>query len=144
MKMDKIYLLVTNNSLALERFEKHSSIGLEYLESASYLDVLIKTRDYIHGGWHLLTHPQASNLKPNQCPYKSILISRGRAAQSFERDIELIELSISAYHKFTKGMMPPKWPESTLRDFRTVELSVVESALDSSLMQQLLYSNTKN
>ena len=141
--MEKSFVLVTNNAMALDKYGEHPAIAVEYLEGGSFLDVLVKTRDYLHGGFHLLTHPQASNLKPNQCPYKTILISSGRAAQPFERDIELIELAISAYHKFTKGMAPPKWPESTLRDFRTVELSVVESALDSSLMQQMMYSNSK-
>lgn len=135
----KTYLLVTNNQKAWEKYGKHAYIGVEYLEDQDYLDVLIRARDLIHRGWHLFTHPQASNLKPLQCPYKTILLSQGRAAQEMERDIEMIETSIGAYHKFTKGMTPPVWSEKALLDFQTVDLSVIDSAVESSLMQQLLY-----
>ena len=135
------YLLVTNNSKALERYGDHANIGVEYLEGKSYLDVLIRTRDLVYEGWHLMSHPQASNLKPNQCPYKTVLISSSSAAESFERDVELIEGSIAAIHKFTKGMKPPTWPERALQDFRTIDLSVVESAINSSLMHQMILSN---
>ncbi len=132
--MEKNFLLVTNNSLANETYRAHDVIAVEYLEDGGFLEVLIRTRDLVHSGWHLLTHPQASNLKPNQCPYKTILLSSVCAAQPPERDVDMIEQSILAYHKFTTGMRPPKWPESVLRDFRTVDLSVVESAINSSLL----------
>ncbi len=139
--MAKSYEIVTNNRQAFLKYENHAYIGVEYLEGQDYLDVLIRTRDRIHAGWHLLSHPQASNLKPNQCPYKTILISKNVAAESFMRDIELIENSISAYHKFTKGMIPPCWNQKALDDFQTVDLSVVESAVGSSLMQQMMLGN---
>lgn len=141
---EKTYLLVTNNRKALDKYGNHVYIGVEYLEEGDYLAVLIRVRDRIHRGWHLLTHPQASNLKPLQCPYKTILISKGRAAQGMERDIELIENSIAAYHKFTKGMTPPNWTEKALLDFQTVDLSVVDSAVESPLMQQMLYEKPEN
>ncbi|SHK04908.1 GrdX family protein [Hespellia stercorisuis] len=139
--MTKMYKLVTNNRKAFLKYENHAYIGVEFLEEQDYLDVLIQTRDRIYTGWHLMSHPQASNLKPNQCPYKTILISKGRAAEDFVRDVELIESSISAYHKFTKGMIPPCWNEKALDDFQTVDLSVVESAVNSSLMRQMMLSN---
>jgi len=136
--MEKKFLLVTNNCKALAIYEEHPSIAVDFDEEASYMDVLTKVRDLVHAGWHLYSHPQASNLKPNQCPYKTVFLSKGREAQPFDRDIEMIELAIYNVNKFTKGMTPPKWSESALRDFRTVDLSVVQSAIDSSLMQQLL------
>lgn len=139
--MAKTYVLVTNNDKALHMYENHAYIGVEYLEDQDYLDVLLRVRDRIHTGWHLLTHPQASNLKPNQCPYKTILITQGRAAEPMERDLELIENSIAAYHKFTKGMVPPNWSEKALKDFKTIDLSVVESAIHSSLMNQMMMNN---
>lgn len=139
--MTKKYVLVTNNTKALEVYGNHADIGVEYLEDMDYLDVLIRVRDRVHEGWHLMSHPQASNLKPNQCPYKTILISRGRAAEDFDRDVELIESSITAFHKFTRGMVPPHWSERALRDFQTIDLSVVESAINSSLMHQMILNN---
>ena len=131
--MAKKLLLVTNNGKALEIYGKHAEIGVDYLRERSYLDVLIRVRDLVHEGWHLMSHPQASNLKPNQSPYKTILLSNGREAQPFSQDVEMVESGIDAFHKFTRGMIPPKWPEKTLRDFQTIDLSVVESAISRAL-----------
>ncbi len=136
--MEMKYVLVTNNPKAADVYKNNAAIGVEYLANASYLDVLIRVRDRVYEGWHLMTHPQASNLKPNQCPYKTILISCGREAEDFAREVELIETAISAYHKFTDGMTPPRWNEKALKDFMTVDLSVVESAFESSLLRQML------
>lgn len=136
--MQQKYVLVTNNPKAADVYKFNAKIGVEYLTDRSYLDVLICVRDRVYEGWHLVTHPQASNLKPNQCPYKTVLISSGREVQDFARDVELIESAISACHKFTDGMEPPRWHEKALRDFRTVDLSVVESALESPLLRQML------
>ena len=132
--MMKKFLLVTNNGKALETYEKHANIGVTYLEEENYLGVLIRVRDLVHEGWHLMSHPQASNLKPNQSPYKTVLLSNGRELQAFFQDVDMVERSIDAFHKFTKGMRVPKWPEKTLRDFQTIDLSVVESAIGRALM----------
>lgn len=138
--MDKVHVLVTNNPKAADAYQDNAGVGVEYLEGMSYLAVLEQVRERVCGGWHLMTHPQASNLKPNQSPYKTVLISSGRPAQSTIRDVELIESAISAYHKFADDMRPPCWSEGALCDFMTVDLAVVESALDSSLLKQMIMS----
>ena len=139
--MERNYQLVTNNRKTWEKYEDHDYIGVIYMEDGSFLDVLVQTRDMLHRGWHLLSHPQASNLKPNQCPYKSILISRKVSAADRAKEIEMIEGSIAAYEKFTRGMIPPAWSEEALGDFQTVDLAVIESAVYSSLMQQMMLGN---
>lgn len=142
METMKKFLLVTNNDKALKTYQDDAVVGVEYLADKSYLDVLIRVRDRIHTGWHLMSHPQASNLKPNQSPYKTILISCGAAAEPFVRDIELIESALMAYDKFTKGMLPPRWSERALADFKTVDLAVVQSAFQSSLLRQMMLSHS--
>lgn len=137
----KTFVLVSNNPKAIASYVEHPYIAVEALTNGSYLDVLLRSRDLLHQGWHLVTHPQASNLKPNQCPFKTILLAQKLASFPMERDLELIENSISAFHKFTDGMISPKWPAKTLGDFQTIDLSVVESAIKSSLFQQLMMSN---
>ena len=131
--MAKRFLLVTNNDKAFERYGEHAKIGVNYLKEESFLGVLIRVRDLIHEGWHLMSHPQASNLKPNQSPYKTVLLSSGREAQPFSQDVAMVESSIDGFHKFTRDMIAPKWPEKTLHDFQTIDLSVVESAMERAL-----------
>ena len=137
----KPVVLVTNNPKALEVYKNSETVGVEFLENGSYLEVLEKVRDRVYSGWHLLSHPQASNLKPNQSPYKTVLISDRIQADEFERDVEYIEMALHNYAKLTRGMIPPAWREKVLPDFMTIDLDVVESALNSSLLKQLIMSH---
>ena len=137
----KPVVLVTNNPKALEVYKNSDTVGVEFLENGTYLDVLEKVRDRVYAGWHLLSHPQASNLKPNQSPYKTVLISDRIEANEFERDVEYIEMALHNYSKLTRGMIPPAWREKVLPDFMTIDLDVVESALNSSLLKQLIMSH---
>ena len=137
----KPVVLVTNNPKALEVYKNSDTVGVEFLENGSYLEVLEKVRDRVYSGWHLLSHPQASNLKPNQSPYKTVLISDRIEADEFERDVEYIEMALHNYAKLTRGMIPPAWREKVLPDFMTIDLDVVESALNSSLLKQLIMSH---
>ena len=138
MTAEKKYLIVTNNYKANRAYHDHPMIGVDFLEGQGYLDVLIRVRDYVHGGWHLLTHPQASNLKPMQTPYKSVMVTAGTGFQPLDRDIDMIESAIAGYHKFTRGMRAPTWTDRIKDDFCTVDLSVIESAINSPGMQNVM------
>ena len=66
--MGKAVTIVTNNPMTYNKYKDDAKIGVEYLENGSYYDVVITTRNRIQSGWRLLTHPQASNLKPTESP----------------------------------------------------------------------------
>lgn len=131
-------LIVTNNYKAAERYCSDQAFKVDYLEGQGYLDVLLRVRDYIHAGWHLLTHPQSSNLKPMQTPYKSVIVSETISVQPYVRDIEMIESAIAGYEKFTVGKTLPAWTSAIRDDFCTVDLAVIASAVNSPGMQNLL------
>ncbi|MGI6090101.1 MAG: GrdX family protein [Saccharofermentanales bacterium] len=119
-------LIVTNNSLVFEKYSNHCDVI--YLKGAGYLDVLYAVRDRIHLSYVLLTHPLAGSLKPNQTPYKSIIITRGEAGIDTD-SVVLIENSIAAAQKFLQDRKTPSWSEKILSDFRTVDLSLMENAM---------------
>ncbi|MCL2399343.1 MAG: GrdX family protein [Defluviitaleaceae bacterium] len=78
-------------------------MDIEYHE-ASYLEVLTYVRDYIHKGHQLLTHPLSGSIKPNETPYKSVLISK--QAQNLDlRSLSIIEESIVCFDKFSKNIL---------------------------------------
>ena len=54
-------IIITNNDRVYEKYKKEMQVIL----LDSYEDVLIKTRDMVYNRHILLTHPQASSLKPN-------------------------------------------------------------------------------
>jgi len=118
---------MTNNSKVVDKYK--SKFDLEFIESTDMLSVLIKARDYIHKGYSLLTHPLSGSLKPNQTPYKSILLSNDNKPFDFDK-LHLIENSIETFYKFIKNNNISKWNENIKDDFKTVDLSLIDSCLE--------------
>lgn len=131
------YRIITNNRKAKDEFSGIKNLEIEFLEKKGYRDVLVRVRSLIQQGWHLVTHPLASNLKPMQCPYKTVVVSESECSGSFLEDEQMIEQSIEAVDKLTGGEIHlPEWSEKILSDYQTVDLAVVKSAMDRSLLQQ--------
>ena len=128
----EMYRIVTNNRLCLEKYG--NQISVEFLEDASFLDVLVKVRNYLQGGWKLETHPMTGSLKPNQTPYKSIMVSDHKVEQdeSYTQTIT-IENAITSCEKFLAIKQTPDWPEHIRADFRLVDLSLIEGAIQKIL-----------
>lgn len=126
-------IMVTNNYRCLDKWQ--GKFQIDYKETWKYLDVLLAARDYVHQGYHLLTHPLAGSVKPNQTPFKSIILSKEslEGAQEF-RDLVLIEESITSYHKFMNNRPLPDWSEQTAEDFRTIDLSFMEGAVANPII----------
>lgn len=127
-----MYRIITNNRLCLVKYG--DQVPVEFLEGKGYMDVLLTVRDYIQKGWRLETHPMTGSLKPNQTPFKSIMISDLPVDREefYEQEIT-IENGISACRKFQSIRKTPDWPENLLEDFRIVDLSLIEGAIQKIL-----------
>lgn len=68
-------ILITNNPKVYAAYKDEMEV--EFLKDKSYGEVLEVTRDAIHRGAGALTHPLAGSLKPNQTPYRSMIIDAG-------------------------------------------------------------------
>ena len=81
--------------------------SLDYLDGGA-LDVLYAGRDLIHLGWELLANPLYGNFKPNQQPYRSLILkkdcSRGGAIDL--QSLDLIENAIRVFESSPKLMRP--------------------------------------
>ncbi len=119
------YMIITNNDWVYQKFK--DSYNVLFIQG-SYRDVLIKVRDKIQEGHELLTHPLSSSLKPNETPYKSIIISENKGTLNFE-SVYIIENSIIAYDKFNKDKLI-NLTDKIIEDFKLIDLTVLESALD--------------
>ena len=122
-------LIVTNNDKVINKYKEYYTI--DYISSESMYDVFVKVRDFIHNGYNLLTHPMSGSLKSNQTPYKSILIKKGVNINF--ADLQLIESAIDNYNKFIKNRNLTNWPENIKEDFKTVDLSLIESCFSKNL-----------
>lgn len=119
-------VIVTNNLLVYDNYKGiHTVI---YLSQGSLLDVLIKSRDMAHMGYSLLTHPLSSNLKTNQTPYKTIIMSEEKKEICYNK-IRLIESAIDITKRLkTKEIADVR--QKILEDYRLVDMSIIENGLN--------------
>lgn len=121
-------ILITNNSSVKEKYE--SDIETIYVEGLDYLKVLEIVRDKVHLGHELLTHPLSGSVKPNETPFKSVLVSKESGDINFD-SLKIIEESIATATKFLSQKKIKDWPEEILKDFRTIDYSLITSGIQS-------------
>ena len=122
--------IITNNDKVFEKYK--DAYEVIFLENASYVDVLNETRNKVHMGYKILTHPMAGSLKPNQTPYKSIILEKDSETIDY-KSLILIENSLEAAYKFLKFKSTPNWNERILNDFKTVDLSLIENVVKNPM-----------
>ena len=122
--MERDYLILTNNPLVVRCLEKWYAIAYE---DVGYRDILVKVRDLVYLGHTLYTHPLSGSVKPNETPYKSIVVSD--VPHGFNADMaNMMGGSIQVFDKFT-----PKNRELTqklLEDFQLIDYTLLCGALD--------------
>ena len=127
MKIIRDIIVFTNNISVCDRFNK--AMHIHFIDGG-YIDVLYAARDEIHKGKKLISHPLMGSIKPNETPYRSIIIDN-RVEELNMDSLLIIENSIERYRSFTNNKPSPCWSEKALKDFRFVDLKLIESALYS-------------
>ncbi|HCJ59105.1 MAG TPA: GrdX protein [Clostridiaceae bacterium] len=121
-----IYIL-TNNVLICAKF--NDTLKVSYVDG-SYIDVLYQVRDRIHTGSVLISHPLMGSVKPNETPYRSIILEDKKGALDFQ-SLSIIESSIESCKKLLNDRPTPDWSNKVLEDFRFLDMKLLESALSS-------------
>ncbi|WP_040210344.1 GrdX family protein [Clostridium polynesiense] len=120
------FFIITNNPLCRDSFK--DSYKVNYLEG-TVSEVFSAARDYIHKGHILLTHPLLSSIKPNETPYRSILISQASKPGVDMNSLEIMESSIHTLEKFLRDFKTPKWNERILEDFQFIDYDLTLNAI---------------
>jgi len=116
-------ILLTNNEMVREKFS--SAYSLEFIDG-EMKSVLLEARRLIHMGHRLLTHPLSGSAKPNETPFKSILIT-GQKGELDDTSLRIIENALVTVDKF-----PVKYsyiPPEVIEDFKTIDCSLISGAL---------------
>lgn len=121
-------ILVTNNPSVRDEYQ--DQMELIYIDSLDFLKVLEVVRDKVHLGHKLLTHPLTGSVKPNETPFKSVIISEEIESIDF-KSLQMIEQSILTTQKFLDQQKIRDWPERILKDFRTIDYSLITSGIES-------------
>lgn len=121
-------VIVTNNQSVFDTY--HGAIDVKYLEGQSFLQVLEYCRDKVHMGAELLTHPLTGSVKPNETPFKSVMISKKHGNLDMD-SLSLIESAINTTKKFLNDHEVKAWPERILDDFRLIDFRLIKSGIES-------------
>ncbi len=111
--------IVSNNSLVKEKFD-----CVEFVEG-SYIDVLTTTRDLIHKGCSLISHPLPASIRMVFSSIRSIVIEDGNSFD--ENSVLIIEEAIDKYNLTMKNR---NIDFKNVKDYEFVDLMLVESALE--------------
>ena len=117
------YRIITNNPLALRCIPDYYQI--EYRE-CSYREILVTVRDLVYAGHRLYTHPLSGSVKPNEPPYKSVVISKTPLGMDLG-EAEIMSNSLVTFDKFTPKKIP--LTEQVLRDFQLIDYTLLCGAL---------------
>lgn len=128
MKTSKA-IVITNNSEVKLKYDKEYDV---ILIDGGLLNVLVAVRDKVHEGHRILTHPLSGSVKPNETPYKSVVISYDKDEKNLDLDsLLLISSNIETVQKFIDTKQPIKWDDKILADFMEIDLSLVSSGIES-------------
>ena len=120
-------VIITNNPYVNDKYKETREVM--YKEDMDYLELLEFVRTRVHEGYELLTHPLSGSVKPNETPYKSIIMSNKKGNLD-ESGLSIIEESILTARKFITDKPTPDWTEKVLDDFRVIDLSLMENVID--------------
>ena len=127
INMRKEFIILTNNPLVKDRLGEEFEV--EFME-ISYEEVLKKVRDFVYNKHELLTHPLSGSVKPNETPYKSVMIAKKPEKFNLE-SMKIIDNAIAACPKFE--FKSDKYAEGVYEDFQYIDYTLISSALPSAV-----------
>ncbi len=125
MKHARDSLILTNNPLLAQCMA--GCCEIRFFPECTYREILVKARDLIYAGHALYTHPLSGSVKPNETPYKSVVLSREPHGFSAEQ-AGIIAECILAADKF-----PPRartLAEAVKRDFQLIDYTLLAGAVE--------------
>ena len=120
-------MILTNNPMFKDLQEKNLTV--EY-HDVSAQEVLLLVRNLVHKNHVILTHPLHSSLKPNETPYRSVVISNNPDAKVDFPSVVLIEKAMTSYEKFLKDKLVEIREEYILKDYQTIDYDLIIKAME--------------
>lgn len=114
-------IIITNNPL-IKNMDYVNGEILYY--DVNIMDILILARDRVHQGHKLISHPLFSSVKPNENPYKTIIISKDKGKLDIN-GLKVIENSISVASKFLKNSEIKHYSDEILEDFKFIDYTII-------------------
>jgi len=135
MKSPHRIRIITNNPLVKQILSDYYTV--EYYE-ITYREILVKVRDLVYANYELLTHPMAGSVKPNETPYKSLVVG----TEPKEFNMEHCDLMMNAMITFDKfRVLDRHYSDYHLQDFQLIDYTLLCGALDFDAIAGLSKAN---
>lgn len=122
------FTLITNNIDLYNKMKEKKSLKIIFDEKYTYGDILDITKKKIQEGYALATHPLCGSIKPNETPYRSILINESKEIDM--NGIIILDEAIETYKKFQNNLKTPLWIDRVLVDFRTIDCNIMTQTIE--------------
>lgn len=113
--------IFTNNKLVVEKLSKQFDIV--YVDG-NLEKLFFKIRDEVHQGYELLSHPLSGSIKPNENPFKSVVLSKRSGELKFS-SLELIENSINTLNKFMDIGLKTMETKQAYEDYALLDFELI-------------------
>lgn len=121
--MKKVLIITNNPKVAVLS-------GAEFHQE-TLLEILTRVRNMVHNGYLLISHPLAGSIKPNETPYKSVILDPTPLATVDETSLRVIEGSMATAAKLLKDRPLKLRSQQITEDYAVIDLSLIESGLQS-------------
>ena len=116
-------IIITNNPIV----KKQLTNKVILQKDITYIEILKECRDLIHKGYELLSHPLYGSVKPNETPYRSVIMKKGHNLDN--NSLILIEEAIATATKFQNNKKTPNWTDQIIDDFRVIDFDILNNTL---------------
>lgn len=109
-----------------------SAFSLILLPDAPAGEVLAAARDRVHLGAKLLAHPMAGRLRPNETPYRTVVLQEGPSLPEDGTPLDLSSFEIIEYclaEESKYASLRRKYDESLLPDLRFIDCELFRGIL---------------
>lgn len=138
---ERDYLILTNNPLVRRCMEGRGLYTIRFQGEKSFREILVEARDLVYAGHTLYTHPLAGSVKPNETPYKSLIVSV--EPHGFDQQHgELMASAIAVFDKFKPIVR--ELPERVLRDFQLIDYTLLAGAIGFDAQAGLHWAEGKD
>lgn len=124
------YRIVTNNPMVFDKFGASHDVDFHDLSSKELLCIVGES---VSEGYALLNHPLYGSVKPNETPYRTILLAKEGSSPFAASSAESSEMMFKAHTTFEKFTDKQKITDpDLLADYQVVDLALASSAVEAA------------
>ncbi len=127
--MIKKFTIVTNNPMVYNNYKDRYQV--DFNEDWTYRNILEEILRLVHKGYIVETHPLSGSVKPNETPYKTVMLSQPKGEKETHMDSLLIcEDALEVHDTLQGNKRTPDWKDFVMEDFQTIDYELIKNVIN--------------